>query len=92
MFGTIKDWFGKHSEKLDTAASNLHFYVQEHHKHTGMCSHVTILIFSNSGILFCRLEAGVHGQHWAGVLAHEPGELHRHGAGPRLHQLDVRRR
>lgn len=36
LFGTIKDWFGKHSEKLDTAASNLHFYVQEHHKHTGL--------------------------------------------------------
>ena len=44
LFGTIKDWFGKHSEKLDTAASNLHFYVQEHHKHTGKCSHGAILI------------------------------------------------
>ena len=35
LFGTIRDWFGKHTDKLDTAASNLHFYVQEHHKHTG---------------------------------------------------------
>ena len=35
LFGTIRDWFGKHSDDLDTAASNLNFYVQEHHKHTG---------------------------------------------------------
>lgn len=36
LFGTIRDWFGKHSDDLDTAASNLNFYVQEHHKHTGL--------------------------------------------------------
>ena len=35
MFGTIRDWVEKHNDKLSTAASNLHFYVQEYHKHTG---------------------------------------------------------
>ena len=38
VFGTIRDWFEKFdspNSKLDTAASNLHFYVQDHHKHTG---------------------------------------------------------
>jgi len=36
VFGTIRDWFEKHNTKLDTAASNLHFYVLEHHKYTGL--------------------------------------------------------
>jgi len=36
MFGTIRDWVEKHNDKLSTAASNLHFYVQEYHKHTGL--------------------------------------------------------
>ena len=44
----------------------------------------------NTWLYHDRPEAGVHSQHRAGVLAHEPGELHCHGAGPGLHQLDVR--
>ena len=37
VFGTIKDWFEKHESNtnLDTAASNLQFYVQDIHRHIG---------------------------------------------------------
>ena len=37
LFGTIKDWFEKHdtNTNLDTAASNLQFYVQDIHRHIG---------------------------------------------------------
>ena len=88
LFGTIRDWFGKHTDKLDTAASNLHFYVQEHHKHTGdKCIYKYRLILSD----ICRLEAGVHSQHWSSLLAPQPGELHHHREGAWVHWLDVRR-
>jgi len=38
VFGTIKDWFEKHESNtnLDTAASNLQFYVQDIHRHIGL--------------------------------------------------------
>lgn len=38
VFGTIKDWFEKHDSNtnLDTAASNLQFYVQDIHRHIGL--------------------------------------------------------
>jgi len=38
VFGTIKDWFEKHdtNTNLDTAASNLQFYVQDIHRHIGL--------------------------------------------------------
>jgi len=38
VFGSIKDWFEKHdaSSSLDTAASNLQFYVEDIHRHVGL--------------------------------------------------------
>ena len=36
LFGTIRDWILTPDNTLNTAASNLQFRVQDHHRHTGM--------------------------------------------------------
>ena len=65
VFGSIKDWFEKHDSNtnLDTAASNLQFYVQDIHRHIGKtpscpCDHPPMTHVSTGLRLECTAAIG----------------------------------